>query len=139
VLTDESFDARKTAIVIGETAAAKTNLPKEDSSSDELAATAVIVRDRLNDVEVAVNTPRPAMLVLNDTWDPGWRARIDGVQQPVLRVNYAFRGVVVPEGEHAVTFSYRPPVLLVGLMISSGTLALLMIWFARIGLRALRS
>jgi len=138
MLANPNFDARKAAILIGEDTAAKTNLTQGDSSFDEGEATAVIVRDRLNNVEVEVDTHRPAMLVLNDSWDSGWKADVDGVQQPVLRVNYAFRGVVMPEGKHHVTFSYRPTALLIGLAISSGTLALLMVWFTCIGLRVLR-
>jgi hypothetical protein len=137
MLADPSFDARKAAILIGENTAAKTNLPRGDFSFDEGGATASIVRDRLNDVEVRINTPRPAMLVLNDTWDPGWTASVDGVRQPVLRVNYAFRGVVVPEGEHTVAFSYRPRALLIGMALSGITLMLLMIWSVRVGLQKL--
>src|SRR3989442_15573288 len=137
MLADPNFDARKAAMLIGKVTAAKTNLPMDESSSGSLEATAVIIRDRLNDIEVQVDTPRTAMLVLNDSWDPGWLARVDGVQQPVLRVNYAFRGVVVPEGKHAVTFSYRPRPLLIGMAVSSITLMLLVIWSVRVGLQKL--
>ena len=138
MLADKGFDARQGAIVVGERMAARTHLPLKSSSSDSLEATAVIVRDRLNEIQIEVNTPRAAMLVLNDSWDAGWRARVDGGAQPAFRVNYAFRGVVVPEGRHRVTFLYRPTLLLIGLAISAGTLLLLLVLCARIGLRALR-
>lgn len=127
MLVDRNFDARQAAIVIGEKAAAATGLPSLNTSGVELAASANIVSDRVNDVEVEVNTSRAAMLVLNDSWDSGWKAHVDGVEQPVLRVNYAFRGVVVPEGKHRVVFLYRPPLLLLGLSISAVTMLLLVI------------
>jgi|GEM_PF-3428465 len=138
MLVDPTFDGREAAIVIGADAASKTGLSILDSSSDNFAATATIVSDRVNDVGIEVNTPQPAMLVLNDSWDSGWNAAVDGVRQPVLRVNYAFRGVVVPAGKHNVTFLYRPPLVIIGLVISGVTIILLAIVFSLIGIVALR-
>ena len=137
MLVDPKFNAREAAIVIGEDAAAKTGLPL-DSSAAETGARAGIVRDRLNDVEVGIETPRAAMLVLNDSWDSGWKAEVDGVPQPVLRVNYAFRGIVVPAGNHNVKFLYRPPLVLIGLVISGVTIILLTLAFSLIGVASLR-
>ena len=94
--------------------------------------------DRVNDVGIEVDTPQPSMLVLNDSWDSGWKAKVDGVEQSVLRVNYAFRGVVVPAGKHTVAFVYRPPLVLIGLWVSGVTLVLLAIIFSSIGIVSLR-
>ena len=41
-------------------------------------------------------------LVVNDCWVPGWTARVDGSEAPVLRADYAFGAVPVPPGEHEV-------------------------------------
>jgi membrane protein YfhO len=141
MLVDRNFDARRSAIVIGENAAAQTGLPTLASSSSELAAQATILRDRLNEVEVEVETPQAAMMVLNDSWDDGWNARVDGAQQPVLKVNYNFRGVVVPAGKHRVLFLYRPKLVLIGLGISAVTMLLLFGaggWIGACWLRRLR-
>ena len=48
------------------------------------------------------------LLVFTDSWAPGWSATIDGIPTPVLRVNNAIRGVMVPAGEHALQWRYRP-------------------------------
>ena len=48
------------------------------------------------------------LLVLTDVYYPGWIATIDGVEAPIHRVDYAFRGVSVPAGDHLVEFTYRP-------------------------------
>ena len=138
MLVEEGFDARNAAIVIGENTAASTHLPTGDSTSDEPGATATIVRDRLNEVEIRAVTQRAAMLVLNDSWSQGWKVFVDGMEQPVLRVNYDFRGVVVPEGTHRVTFLYRPKPLLIGIAISGGALLLLLITGAWLGIFWLR-
>jgi hypothetical protein len=138
ILIDEKFDARRAAIVVGDSTAANTGLPVFDASASESGATSTIVTDRLNDVEVDVSTPHAGMLVLNDSWDAGWRARLDGVDQPVLQINYAFRGVVVPAGNHRVVFLYRPPFLLAGLVISGSTIFLLLLLFSTVAVRRWR-
>jgi len=136
-LVDRKFNARDAAIVIGADTAAKTGLPTLESSASPTGATATIINDRMNDVEVGIETPSAAMLVLNDSWDSGWRAEVDGVRQPILRVNYGSRGVVVPAGKHNVKFLYRPPLVLTGLVISGVTIILLAIIFSWIGAASL--
>jgi hypothetical protein len=130
MLIDEKFDARKAAIVIGEGTARETGLPAAvDASLDQFEGTATIVGDRLNDVGIKVDTPRTAAVVLNDSWDQGWKVWVDGVERPVLRVNYAFRGVVVPAGQHQVVFQYRPIPLLIGIAISAITLLFVITYY----------
>ena len=48
------------------------------------------------------------MVVLSDTYYPGWYAKIDGQPAEIYEVDLALRGVIVPKGVHAVTFRYRP-------------------------------
>jgi len=138
MLVDRSFTARDAAIVIGEKAAAQTALPIGDSPGLAPDSEATIVSDRLNEIVIEAVTPCPSMLVLDDSWGPGWKAYVDGGEQPVFRVNYAFRGVVVPEGKHQVVFRYRPAALIAGLWISGATLLLLVISSATAGLRSAR-
>jgi hypothetical protein len=55
-----------------------------------------------------VSTRAPAMLVTADVFLPGWRARVDGREVPLERVDYLLRGVPVPAGRHRVELTYRP-------------------------------
>lgn len=48
------------------------------------------------------------LLVVSDTWYPGWHVTIDGQEVPLHRANYMFRGVFVPAGEHMVRFDFWP-------------------------------
>lgn len=67
----------------------------------------------------------PALIVLSEPYDPGWRASLDGRDPlPVLRANYALRAVVVPAGEHLVEMVYRPTPLVLGAAVSGATLLL---------------
>ena len=38
----------------------------------------------------------------------GWKAFVDGNETKIYRTNHAFRGIVVPAGEHKVEFIYAP-------------------------------
>ncbi|MDR1190662.1 MAG: YfhO family protein [Verrucomicrobiales bacterium] len=67
-----------------------------------------VVRDANNTLTVRVRAAQPSLLLNSDTWYPGWRATVDGVETPIYRANYAFRGVFVPAGEHTVSFDYWP-------------------------------
>jgi hypothetical protein len=48
------------------------------------------------------------MVVVSDTFFPGWRAEVDRKPAKIYEVNGAMRGVVVPAGKHKVTMRYRP-------------------------------
>jgi uncharacterized membrane protein YfhO len=58
-------------------------------------------------------------LVVSEMHFPGWRAYLDGVDTPIYRSNYLFRGVVVPPGRHTVRFVYRPVSVAVGAGVSA--------------------
>lgn len=78
------------------------------------------VRDDIDKIVIESNAPTTGLLVLRDSWYPGWRAFEDGKITPIYRVNGCFRGVVVPEGKHVVRFVYRPL-----LVYASGIVSLL--------------
>jgi uncharacterized membrane protein YfhO len=48
------------------------------------------------------------MLILTDTWYPGWRAAVDGRAARIHEAYAAVRGVVVEAGRHTVEFRYAP-------------------------------
>ncbi|HYU18952.1 MAG TPA: YfhO family protein [Chloroflexota bacterium] len=101
-------------------------------------ARAAIVRDDLNEVEIEVDAPKAGLMVLNDTWFPGWRVFVNGTEHQVLRVNYGFRGVILPEGPQRVIFEYRPRAFLLGLAITLVTFVALTVLGASMGARARR-
>jgi hypothetical protein len=59
-------------------------------------------------VRVVADTDVARLLATADPYFIGWRAFIDGRPAPLIRTDYAFRGVVVPAGRHIVTFRYAP-------------------------------
>lgn len=48
----------------------------------------------------------------------GWNAYVDGQLIPHYRVNYVLRGMIVPEGNHTITFKFESKVIQKGGLIS---------------------
>jgi hypothetical protein len=77
-------------------------------------------------IALQVTAARPALLVVAESWYPGWRATLDGQPVDILRTNYLSQGVVVPAGMHTVELRYQPDAFTLGAAISGlGLLALL--------------
>lgn len=89
-----------------------------------------IVRYSENEVELNYSTKESALLVVTDSYYPGWRALIDGERTEILRADFNLRAVVVPRGKHRVLFEFRPESFFIGLAVSALTLALLLFLLA---------
>jgi len=61
------------------------------------------------------------LVVLMDTWAPGWSVSVDGQPTLPIRVNGVLRGVEVPAGDHTIMWFYRPVhwTLIVSVTVSS--------------------
>lgn len=68
----------------------------------------------------------PGVVVLADTWHPGWTARVDGEAAHMARVDDVVRGMVLPAGSHHIEMRYRPRTLRPALLISALTAILLL-------------
>ncbi|MFP4173715.1 MAG: hypothetical protein ACLFV4_12465 [Candidatus Hydrogenedentota bacterium] len=90
------------------------------ASRDSAPTPATITQEGHDRVVVDVpETPSPGILVLADTWYPGWRATVNGQPAAVFPVDGIFRGVVLPdEGPHRVVFRYAPRSFQAGLGLS---------------------
>lgn len=56
---------------------------------------------------VDVEAPAPSVVVVNQTFYPGWRAEVNGQATPVWRANYGFQAVAVPAGQSQVVLRYH--------------------------------
>jgi len=57
-----------------------------------------------NSVKIETKADYERLLVLTDIYYPSWNAYIDGSQTKLFRVDFAFRGVIVPAGGHTIEF-----------------------------------
>ena len=96
-LADPEFDPRKVAYV-----EASTGLPVDCRGSAQIVSeipSRIVVRARMDTA---------GLLVLADFWEKGWRAHIGNRAVPILRTDYALRGVLLPAGSAVVEFRYEP-------------------------------
>jgi len=56
-------------------------------------------------VVIQVNNKNEGFLILSDSFYPTWRVSIDGAKSSIYRVNYNFRGVIVPARSTEVIFT----------------------------------
>jgi hypothetical protein len=78
-----------------------------------------------NRVEIAVEASAPALLVLSDTLQPGWSARVDGAEASLLHANRVMRAVPIPAGRHHVVMTYLPREFVAGAVVSALAVAAL--------------
>jgi hypothetical protein len=79
---------------------------------------AEVLVDSWNELAVRTLSSAGGMLVVADSWAPGWRATIDGAPAEVLPVWGVVRGLAIPAGLHEVVFRYEPPGLRIGIAMS---------------------
>lgn len=91
-------------------------LPATDA---ENVGDARVLEHNFTSVEVQYNATEDAVLVLADAYYPGWNAYLDGRPVEIFPVFYMFRGIIVPPGEHTVTYRYEPLPLRIGLAMST--------------------
>ncbi len=102
-------DISRTALVTEEL----TAIPKNTSGGS-----AEILSYEPEWVSISTTRDTAGLLVLTDTYFPGWQATIDGNPTPIIRTNWTMRGVVVPAGRHTITMNYTPKSSYYGAILS---------------------
>jgi hypothetical protein len=118
VLRDKEFDPTQQVVIEGP-------LPVLALSGDRISPAPVRQRSP-QDVIVDTESSQDGVLVLTDSNYPGWRAFVDGREEPILHANYLFRGVPIRAGKHTIEFIYTDDSFKAGLLISGVTLALIL-------------
>ncbi len=90
---------------------------------------AILVVDRPGHIVVESNCPTQQLLVVNESYYPGWTTTIDGHDAKPLRVNGDFLGVVTPTGRHEICLEFQPDSLRIGRLVSCFGLGLLVVTF----------
>jgi hypothetical protein len=116
-LLQPAFDPRWQVLL---SESARTRLP------DTRPGPAVVsnVTTGANRMEFQVETDRPALVVIAQTFHPNWQARVNGTAVRIERTDYALQAIVVPAGRNTITLVYRDRAFLSGLALSAATLLL---------------
>jgi hypothetical protein len=74
-----------------------------------------------------------SILVLSDTYYPGWKAFVDGKKTKIYRADYTFRAIVLSAGPHRVEFVYDPLSFKLGALFTFlGIIGCVLIYLLRI-------
>jgi uncharacterized membrane protein YfhO len=87
-----------------------------------------LIERSLNRVLLEASPKATGLLVLADTFYPGWRCFVDGRESKIYPTNYIMRSVLVPPGTHTVEFRYDPLSFKLGAGVSLVTLVGLIGW-----------
>lgn len=96
--------------------------PRFQGKGGESPGEARVTARGVNRVRVRAELGRPGVLLLNESFDPGWRAYLGEEEIPVYRANYLMRAVCLDPGRHEVEFRYRPAAFRPGAAVSLATL-----------------
>lgn len=109
----------------------------EDAQGSEVtvaqAGEVTDLRSGANEFVLRVQSAAGAWVASSVSFDPGWRAWIDGAPATVVPIDTGFLGVHVPAGEHRVELRYRPVAWSVGCaaFVLGVALALAVLWTDR--------
>jgi hypothetical protein len=126
LLASEEFDPLKEVIL-------ETALPVSENKDFE--AHLDIVQYTSTDVVIRASLNSSGILVLADSYYPGWTVYVNGKDEIIRRANLFFRAVALPAGHHTVEFRYAPMSFRVGLIVSVATIVGLCLVPVSIGIR----
>ncbi len=92
-----------------------------------------------HNVVLTAENAQPGLLVVNESFDAGWRAEVNGEAVPIRRVNAVVQGLVLPAGRHTITLHYQPRGQNAGIFASCMVGVVFLVgltgWLARLAMR----
>ncbi len=114
-LLEPTLDVFRSAVIESDQTLPARQLPESAQSCEP----AQIIEFGPLQVQIVAKPSRKAVLVLNDTFFPGWKCFVDEKAEPILRANYLFRAVLLEPGLHRIRFTYEPESLTIGLILAA--------------------
>ncbi len=106
LVQDSNFDLGRKVVLRGPAPEMESCAPDNDQ---------VRVRRRSSgSLDLDATLACDGMVVLSESYVPGWSATIDGRPAQIREVYGAFRGVAVPQGTHHIRMKYRPLSVILG-------------------------
>ncbi|GMQ29436.1 YfhO family protein [Algoriphagus confluentis] len=89
---------------------AQATLNTEEYGSINAGTGRITLTEHLpNQLNYSAEMTQGGLAVFSEIHYPkGWKARIDGQEAEILRVNYLLRGLEIPEGDHEIVFTFEP-------------------------------
>ncbi len=120
-LSDLNFDPAKTVLIDTPAKALPTATATNDNSG-----TVAFTSYAPKHITFAATNSAPAVMLLNDQYDPNWHVTVDGQPTELMRCNYMMRGIYLPAGTHTIEFNFTLPHKLLYVTISAMLLGVLL-------------
>ncbi len=113
LVADSAFVKNKKVVV-------EKNISIINSNTDKSAEAKIT---GINDTEMIIKTKSIGenILVLTDSFYPGWQATVDGKKSEIFPVNLNQRGIYLSSGNHLVKYTYQPVSFISGKKITITT------------------
>lgn len=82
-------------------------------------------RPSSDEIHIETRPERPGFVAVLESYDPGWKASLDGVAAPVVMANGFSMAVPVTPGQHAIVLRYYTPGRRLGILLSLASAVLL--------------
>jgi hypothetical protein len=121
-MTEPSFDPRKTLVF--EKDGLMESPPRYPSRQSDASGVFELTLYRPDAMVIETRTSEPGYLVVSENFYPGWKASVDGHRQRILRGNYLFRVIELPEGKHKVELFFDSSPIRLGMAVSAFVISL---------------
>ena len=126
-LIEPDFDPRK--VVLFERGDIESRLSDVTTLNPKRESSATVTSYRPDQIRLVTESSEPGYLFLSEVFYTGWKAFVDDKPTPILRGNYLFRVVKVPDGKHRVEFVFDPLSIKIGVWVTVLTLFLILVIF----------
>lgn len=114
------FDRRQQAFLLGPAPKLETCGGEDDVR---------LVTHDTNRIVIDAGLRCRGMVIVGDTFAPGWQATVDGKPAEIYEAYSVVRGVVVDAGWRRIEMRYRPKSVIIGaIMTATGVLGALLLW-----------
>ena len=123
MLSLDSLHSKDTVIIDKREQQKVTISPIFDSS-----ASIKLVKNLNDEIIYQSNASTNQFAVFSEIYYPkGWKAYVDDKETPIVKVDYAFRGVNLPAGNHTIKFEFAPSSYTLGntLNLAAGVISIL--------------
>jgi hypothetical protein len=113
LLNDRSFDPHTQAVI-----ESPPTIPINRDNAPRQLGSVKIRKYRPQRIVLDIEARHNSLLFASEIWYPGWRARLNDRDVPIIRTNFLFRGVEIPAGNHRLILFYRSNYFELGLGFS---------------------
>ncbi|MEO5893229.1 MAG: YfhO family protein [Ferruginibacter sp.] len=106
----DNFHSKDTAVLDKREQSKVTAAPQFDSS-----ASIKLIKNLNDNITYQSNAAGSQFAVFSEIYYPnGWKAYIDDKETPIVKVDYALRGLNIPSGNHSIKFVFAPASYVLG-------------------------